>query len=127
MPYWERTCYRYIHLHKNVLIILIREEEGSEDMTEKKKAPEGKYLMYKGKPLVREGNTICYGDRQEKCFLILEIMNTKTESSTDVPDDILIQVVDSSDPTQIIKQGAKKGLQDAFTIGMVWLDMALKD
>lgn len=95
-------------------------------MTEKRKPVEGRYLMYKGKPLVREGNTICYGDRHEKCFLILEIMNTTKENDTEMPDDILIQVVDSKDPTQIIKQGAKKGLQDAFTIGMVWLDIALK-
>jgi len=101
-----------------------RKEKGSEDMTEKRK-PTGKYLMYKGKPLVREGNTICYGDRQEKCFLILEIMNTKKENGIDVPNDIIIQVVDSKDPTQIIKQGAKKGLQDAFAIGIVWLDMEL--
>ena len=36
---------------------------------------EGKYLMYKNKPLVREGNTICYGDKNtDACFLILEII-----------------------------------------------------
>ena len=33
----------------------------------------GKYLEYKGKPLVREDNTICYGDMSEKCVLVLEI------------------------------------------------------
>ena len=32
---------------------------------------EGKYLEYKDRPLVREGNTICYGDKTEKCFLLL--------------------------------------------------------
>ena len=101
-------------------------KKGSKNMTEKKKLTEGKYLMYKGKPLVREGNTICYGDRQEKCFLILEIMKTKTEQGFEIPDDIIIQIVDSNDPTQIIKQGAKKGLHDAFSMGIVWLDMALK-
>ena len=37
----------------------------------------GKYLEYKGKPLVREGNTICYGDMAEKCILIMEIMSYK--------------------------------------------------
>ena len=66
---------------------------------------EGKYLEYKNKPLVREGNTICYGDKTEKCFLILEIMSYKTVDGEQVPDKILIQVLDSKDPTKIIKQG----------------------
>ena len=39
---------------------------------------EGKYLEYLDKPLVREGDTICYGDMSEKCFLILEIISAET-------------------------------------------------
>ena len=85
----------------------------------------GKYLMYKNKPLVREGNTICYGDMSEKCILILEIMSYKNENGNQVPDKILVQVIDSKDPTQIIKQGAKDGLYNAFSIGVIWLDHAL--
>lgn len=86
---------------------------------------EGKYLEYKNKPLVREGNTICYGDKTEKCFLILEIMSYKTVDGEQVPDKILIQVLDSKDPTKIIKQGDKSGLYDAFSIGLIWLERAL--
>ena len=86
---------------------------------------EGKYLEYKNKPLVREGNTICYGDKTEKCFLILEIMSYKKVDGEDVPDKILIQVLDSKDPTNIIKQGDKSGLYDAFSIGLIWLERAL--
>lgn len=86
----------------------------------------GKYLEYKGRPLVREGQTICYGDKSEKCILILEIMSYKKVGGNDVPDKILIQVIDSNDPTKIIKQGSKEGLHDAFTMGLVWLEMALK-
>ena len=93
---------------------------------EEKKLVEGKYLMYKDKPLVREGDTICYGDMSEKCILILEIMSYKTVGNEEIPNDILIQIIDSKDPTKIIKQGKKNGLNDAFSIGLVWLDMALK-
>ena len=32
---------------------------------------EGKYVMYKGKPLVREKNLICYGNMTEKCYLCI--------------------------------------------------------
>ena len=86
----------------------------------------GKYLMYKERPLVREGNTICYGDKNEKCILILEIMKYKEVNGSKVPDTILIQVIDSKDPNKIIKQGQKAGLYEAFSLGLVWLEMALK-
>ena len=85
----------------------------------------GKYLEYKGKPLVREGNTICYGDMNEKYILVLEIMSYKEVGGHSLPDKILIQIIDSKDPTKILKQGDKNGLHDAFSIGLVWLERAL--
>ena len=78
----------------------------------------GKYLEYRGWPLVREENTICYGDMNEKCYLLLEIMSYKDN----LPDNILIQVVDSKDPNNILRQGAKNGLYEAFNLGVIWLD-----
>ena len=85
---------------------------------------EGKYLSFMEQPLVREGHTICYGDKSEKCFLILEIMSYKKERGHELPEKILIQVVDSKDPGKIIKQGEKEGLHNALSIGMVWLERA---
>ena len=87
---------------------------------------EGKFLQYLDKPLVREENTICYGDMNDKCILILEIMSYKETEGKKVPKDIFIQVIDSKDPTKIIKQGKKEGLYDAFSMGLIWLDLALK-
>ena len=86
----------------------------------------GDYLEYLNKPLVREGNTICYGDMSEKCILVLEILSYKEVDGKQLPKNILIQVIDSKDPNKIIKQGSKEGLHDAFTMGLVWLDLALK-
>ena len=84
----------------------------------------GKYLEYLDRPLVREGDTICYGDMTEKCILILEILSYNKETGT--PENVLIQVIDSKDPNKIIKQGNKKGLSDAFSTGLVWLERALQ-
>jgi hypothetical protein len=95
-------------------------------MAEEIKPVEGKYLRYMDKPLVREGNTICYGDKQDKCFLILEIMSYKKENNIDIPDQIFISVVDSKDPNKIVKQGDKQGLTNALNLGMVWLEKANK-
>ena len=78
----------------------------------------GSYLEYRGWPLVREDNTICYGDMNEKCYLLLEIMSYKDN----LPDKILIQVVDSKDPNNILRQGSKNGLYEAFNLGVIWLD-----
>ena len=85
---------------------------------EKREQVSGNYLEYRGWPLVREDNTICYGDMNEKCYLLLEIMSYKDN----LPDNILIQVVDSKDPNNILRQGAKNGLYEAFSLGVVWLE-----
>ena len=70
-------------------------------MAEEIKLVEGKYLEYKGRPLVREGDTICYGDMNDKCILILEILSYKKEDGKDLPDNIFIQVVETKNQTNI--------------------------
>ncbi len=93
---------------------------------EKREKVSGKYLEYLDKPLVREGDTICYGDMSEKCILVLEIMSYKEVDGKQLPKTVLVQIIDSKDPNNIIKQGMKEGLHDAFTMGLVWLDMELR-
>ena len=99
------------------------DKERSIKMAEKKNIVSGKYLEYRGWPLVREENTICYGDLNEKCILILEIMSYNDKG---LPDKILIQVVDSKDQGKILRQGQGKGLYEAFNLGVIWLDHECK-
>ena len=90
---------------------------------------EVKYLEYKGKPLVREGDVICYGDMSDKCILYMMIMSYLPVGDIEVPDKVLIQILstDESLPAheRIIKQGEKNGLADALDIGIIWLERAL--
>ena len=96
-------------------------------MAETRKKVEGEYLMYQNKPLVREGDTIIYGDlNTDSCVLCLDIMNYVGEGENKVPGKVLIQVVDAKDPNKIIKQGDKNGLHDAFSLGLTWLELELK-
>ena len=95
-------------------------------MAEKREKVSGKYLEYRGWPLVREENTICYGDMNEKCILILEIMSYKKTADGDLPDKVLIQVVDPKNQANILRQGFKDGLFDAFNLGLIWLEHELK-
>ena len=92
-------------------------------MADKRELVSGKYLEYRGLPLVREENTICYGDLNDKCILILEIMSYGADN---LPDKILIQVVDSKDQSKILRQGQGKGLYEAFNLGVIWLDHELR-
>ena len=88
-----------------------------------------KYLLYKGRPLVREKNTISYGCAEEKYVLQITIMTTKTYKETEVPDKVLVQVINTDDSLpateRIVKQDMKSGLYDAFDIGVIWLERML--
>lgn len=86
---------------------------------------EGKYLMYKDRPLVREGDTICYGDMTEKYILVMEIMSYKNDAGEQLPDQILVQVLESGNMSKIVRQGFMVGLQEAFASGLKWLEHAL--
>lgn len=96
-------------------------------MAEKKKA---KFLSYKGKPLVRCGNTIYYGNMNDPYVVLLQIVSSKKVNDLDVADRVTVQLL-STDPDarpkeRIIKKSEKKGLYQAMDIGSIWLELALK-
>ena len=94
--------------------------------TETREMAKGKYLYYKNKPLVREKDTICYGDFTEKCVLIFEIMSYVEKEGVKVPGKIFIQIIDSQNGN-ILKQSDKEGLFEAFKYGMFWYEKFLAE
>ena len=90
---------------------------------------EGEFLTYKGRPLVRGENTICYGFMEDPYVLQMTIMTEKEVHGKTVPDKILIQIVKTdsslSASERIVKQDMKSGLYDAFEIGLIWLERLL--
>ena len=96
-------------------------------MAETRKKVEGEYLMYQNKPLVREGDTIIYGDlNTDSCVLCLDIMNYVGEGENKVPGKVLIQVL-STENGQILKQADKEGMFEAFNYGMFWYEKILTE
>ncbi|MBO5648380.1 MAG: hypothetical protein J6S76_00535 [Clostridia bacterium] len=85
----------------------------------------GKYLMYQGKPLIRQDNAYVWGDMNERAVLFLIVLSNKEIDGQMVPDDILIQVLSTGEKHEVLKQGQKKGLFDALDIGTVWLKKEL--
>lgn len=88
------------------------------------------FLTYKGKPLVRCGNEIYYGDMSEKYVVKFEILTTKKEGDLVLADKIKVLLLNSdtnlTDKDRIIKTSEKIGLFEAMDIGAIWLERELK-
>ena len=88
------------------------------------------FLTYKGKPLVRCGNQIYYGDMSEKYVVKFEILTTKKEGDLVLADKIKVLLLNSdtnlTDKDRIIKTSEKIGLFEAMDIGAIWLERELK-
>lgn len=83
------------------------------------------YTTFCGKPLVKNGNIICYGNPSKKAVLILTVLTTKDFHGKEIPDMIFVQVQDTKNG-EILKQSEKFGLYEALDLGKVWLEKELK-
>lgn len=88
-----------------------------------------KFLTYKGKPLVRNGNTIYYGDPSENYVIMMQITATKPVGDVEVASKVSVQLLntdpDVSPRERIVKTSEKKGLYAAMDIAEIWLSRAL--
>ena len=96
-------------------------------MAETKK---NEFLMYKGKPLVRNGDTIYYGNMSDDFVIMMRIASKKEFEGYDLASKVTVQLL-STDPEasakeRIVKTSEKKGLFAAMDIAEVWLDRALR-
>lgn len=89
-----------------------------------------KFFEYKGKPLVRSGNTVYYGDMNDPYVVCLTIKNSEDYKDITLAGDITIQLLatDESLPPKdiIVKKSEKKGLFTALDLGATWLERQLK-
>ncbi len=89
-----------------------------------------KMLTYKGKPLVRSGDTIYYGNSEDKYIVMIKINSTKDVGGIKVADKVTVQLVlsdqDIKASDRIVKKSDKVGLYAAMDIGSIWLERALK-
>ncbi len=89
------------------------------------------FLTYKGKPLVRKGKEIYYGDMSESCVARFEILSAKKDGKLEIADKVLVQLLDSNTDKpmkdRIKKESTKDNLFAALDLGFTWLERALKD
>lgn len=102
-------------------------------MSEQKKPVKEKspFPTYKGKPLVRSGDTIYYGSMADKYVIKMDVKSKKKVGDLDVADKVTVQLM-YTDPEirtrkQIIKTSEKEGLYLALDIAEAWLSRALAE
>lgn len=96
-------------------------------MAEAKKEKE--FSTYKGRPLVRCGDEIYYGNMEEPYVIRMQIKSKKEQNGVEIADKVSIQLM-ATDPylsprKQLVKSSEKKGLFLAMDIADIWLNRAL--
>ena len=79
------------------------------------------FLEYKGKPLVRQGDDIYYGDMSDKYYIYMMIMNEAETENGNIPTQIMVQLLDSTTKSPK-EQKILSGLKDAFDFADAWLE-----
>ncbi len=97
-------------------------------MAEAKKAAQ-EFSTYKGKPLVRCGDEIYYGNMSDPYVIRLQVKSKNEINGLQVADKVSVQLL-STDPDlsprrQLIKSSEKNGLFVAMDIADIWLERAL--
>jgi len=89
------------------------------------------FLMYKGRPLVRSGNILYYGNMAEKYVIVMQILSTKDENDLNMAEKVQIQLMLTDEEVRmkdrIVKKSEKIGLYNAMDIGSIWLERALNE
>ena len=80
------------------------------------------FLEYKGRPLVRQGDDIYYGDLSDAYYVYMMVMGDKKspKSGEDIPGTIMVQLLDSK-TKKPEKQKITQGLAEAFEFAEAWL------
>ena len=97
-------------------------------MSEQKKQS---FPTYKGKPLVRSGDTLYYGSMRDKYVIKMNIKSKKKVGDLEVADKVTIQGTPETPEIrtrkQIVKTSEKNGLYLALDIADAWLTRALAE
>jgi len=88
-------------------------------------------LMYKGKPLVRSGNILYYGDMAGPYVAMLQVHDTSSFEDMQLPSRVSVQILSTDEslpPMKRLKKRAEKNsFYEAINIASIWLDRAVLD
>ena len=88
-------------------------------------------LLYKGRPLVRSGNTIYYGDSADKYVAMVQILNEEEVAGEMLANKVSVQIWSTDEELRprdrIVKKTEKNTLYDALNIASIWLERQLAE
>ncbi|MDP4132404.1 MAG: hypothetical protein Q8882_00135 [Bacillota bacterium] len=92
------------------------------------KKEKNEYLIYNGKPFIRGGNTLYFGDPKDRYIVKFIINHSTMVSGEEIADSVTIQLITNtgSEKERVIKQAERDGLYKAIDIGEYWLEDALE-
>ena len=89
-----------------------------------KKTEQNKFLLYKGKPLVRCGNTIYYGNMTDTHVIMMQILDSQNNQDLDIATKVSISLILTDESLKlkdrIVKRIEKPGLYPAMDIAAIW-------
>lgn len=89
------------------------------------------FPSYKGRPLVRSGDTLYYGSMRDKYVVKLDVKSKKDVQGLQVADKVTVQLMSTDaeirNRKQIVKTSEKEGLYLALDIADAWLTRELKE
>lgn len=93
-----------------------------------KKAKE--FLLYEGKPLLRDGNVLYYGDFNENFITRFTILETKKLKDLNVASKVSIELLEKNGSdiktARLTKKAERNSLYAALDIGVYWLEDILE-
>ena len=91
-------------------------------------AKKKKFLTYKGKPLIRCGNRLFYGNLEDKYILVLDIVESEEKDGIHISKKVKIQLMDNTSEFgkgDVYRKAERSNLYKALDIGEWWLTDAL--
>lgn len=92
-----------------------------------KTAKEREFFTYKGKPFVRRGDRIYYGNPADKYIILFTIKSKREVNGLEIAKKVSIDLMLNSEKERVIKKAEREGLFAALDIAEFWLEDALEN
>jgi hypothetical protein len=99
-------------------------------MPARKTTKKNDVLTYKGKPIIRKGKKIFYGNLEDKYILVLICLESEPVGDIQVAKKVRIELQGNTGllgTGRVYRQSERDNLYSAFDVGAYWLQDALEE
>ncbi|MBR2043078.1 MAG: hypothetical protein IJ946_01925 [Clostridia bacterium] len=80
------------------------------------------FLTYKGRPLVRKGNTVYYGNMSDTYIVRLTILSSQNDIADAIKIELMLSDTGLNEKDRVKKTSEKHGFYEALDLASVWLE-----